>query len=132
MELEVGMEAIGKDLRRRVVDALEIGNQSRVEVARRFSVSNSWIGKLMRRWREEGTIEPRPRDKVGRRSRVEPRLLKELVAEQPDATLVELSERLRERHGIVLHPGNVSRRLIKLGVTLKKKSCTHRNDRRSV
>ena len=49
----------------------------------------------------------------------------------PDATREELAARLKERHGVGLHPGNVSRHLKRLGLSLKKKSCTRASGRPS-
>jgi transposase len=51
--------ALSMDLRQRVIAALD-ANESRVSVARRFCVSNAWLGKLLRQRRATGSIEPLP------------------------------------------------------------------------
>ena len=53
------MEAYSLDLRERVVRAVDAG-MSRVEAARRFSVSNTLIGKLLRQRRGSGSLAPKP------------------------------------------------------------------------
>ena len=123
------MDAIGLDLRQRVLHALDEEGQTRVGVARRFAVSNAWIGKLLRQRRDTGSVEPKPHGggpppKLGDGS-----ALKELVDEKPDATLAELGEALAGRHGVRVHLSSVGRRLKRLGITLKKRSCTPANAR---
>src|SRR4051794_13006103 len=49
------------DLRERVVAACDEGLDTRAEVAERFSVSESWIRRLLQRQRETGSIAPKPR-----------------------------------------------------------------------
>lgn len=117
------MDAIKMDLRTRVLHALDVEKQSRVAVAKRFAVSNAWIGKLLRQRRNIGSIEPRPHAGGPMPKLSDPSVLKTLVDEKPDATLAELSNALSERHGVSLHVSNVGRRLKGLGITLKKRSC---------
>src|SRR5437588_5677703 len=100
------MEAISQDLRDRVVAAYDEGKQSRKQIAARFKVSYSWIGKLLFRRRHTGTTAADPH--AGGRPAVltGPRLavVKELIDQQPDATLAELRDRLNTREQL-----NVSR-----------------------
>ena len=51
---------LSNDLRERVVAFVEAGN-SRHEAAARFGTSVSFAVTLMKRWRETGSVEPRPR-----------------------------------------------------------------------
>lgn len=53
------MQAYSLDLRVRVLAAVD-ADQPRAEIARRFSVSMSWIRRLVQRRRETGSIEPKP------------------------------------------------------------------------
>ena len=48
---------LSKDLRERIVAAVECG-QSRRAAAGRFRVSVSCVIKLMQRWRETGSVDP--------------------------------------------------------------------------
>jgi hypothetical protein len=54
------MEAISLDLRQRIADALDAGEQTRAEIARRFAVTERWIYQFLELPRETGDIKPRP------------------------------------------------------------------------
>jgi transposase-like protein len=54
------MNAYSMDLRERVAAAYDDGEGSQAELAHRFRVSVSWIGKLLRRRRQTGSIAPKP------------------------------------------------------------------------
>jgi transposase len=87
------MAAYSMDLRERVVAACDEGMDSRAGIAERFSVSESWIRRVLQRRRENGSIAPRPRG--GGKSpafvaKASARL-REAVAAHPDATLKELA-----------------------------------------
>ena len=88
------MDAYSIDLRQRVLadcDA-KMGTQA---VATKYQVSPSWVRRLKQRRRESGEIAPRaPRNKVQPRWLPHVERLRELVDEQPDATLRELRDRL--------------------------------------
>ncbi len=112
------MKAYSMDLRERVVAACEAGELTREEIAGRFSVSVSWIRALMKRWREAGTIEPRPRG--GGRVRAfdaeADARLRQAVRDDSDATL----EQLAAAAGVACGPTVVFRALKRLGITRKK------------
>ncbi len=118
------MEAYSMDLRRRVLAACDAGHKTK-EVAELFDVSRSWVRQLKQRRREWGIIEPLPRNS-GRKAKltdVDREQLATLVAEQPDATLKELRERLGAAVGQV----TIWRALQQLGLTFKKSPCTPRS-----
>jgi transposase len=120
------MEAISLDLRERVLKAYDEQKQSRTQIALRFAVSNSWIGKLLLRRRQTGSIEPK-RPKTGKPPVLDGQRLqwvRELVEEQPDATLEELCLRLAERHQVSVSHSTLSRAMRRLELPLKKKSST--------
>lgn len=54
------MEAYSLDLRERVLRAVDEGRDSREGIARTFGVTSRWIGKLVQRRRETGSIEQLP------------------------------------------------------------------------
>ena len=95
------MKSFPMDLRRRVLAACEAGWLTQGEVAEVFGVSVAFITKLLRRYREDGTVAAKPRGgnhppSLGGRDLA---ALRRLVREQPDATLAELRDRLRGRRG---------------------------------
>lgn len=55
------MEALSLDLRERICAANDEHAETREEVAERFGVSRSFVQKLLRRRRVQGSIAARPR-----------------------------------------------------------------------
>ena len=101
------MKAYSTDLRERVVAACDAGDATREKIAARFSVSVPWVRKPLRRRRETGSIEPKPRG-GGR--------LREAVRAEDDATLEELARAA----GVTCCASAVHRALTRLGITRKK------------
>lgn len=82
------------ELRRRVVKAVDNKIGTNKEVAEMFSVSVSWISKLLCRRNQTGSIEPLPRTQ-GRKpvfTGVDFERLNSFVRDNPDATLEEIQE----------------------------------------
>ena len=93
------MWAYSLDLRRRVVQAYDERLETRPEIAERFGVSLSFITKLLRRRRQTGWVAAR-RHTGGRPGSLDEQGLEKLrvlIRQQPDATLAELRERLRQQ-----------------------------------
>jgi transposase len=111
-------KAYSMDLRQRVIDDCDAGLKTGV-VSVKYSVSPAWVRRLKQHRRERGDI--RPRTGGGSRGRkIDRQRLAELVAEQPDATLVELRDRL----GIQVTPWAICKALQELKLTFKKSLCT--------
>ena len=112
------MKTYSMDLRDRVVAACDARDGTREQIAKRFSVSVSWIRDLLKRRRETGSIAPRPRG-GGRPPAFDGAAatrLREAVRADDDATLEELAEAA----GVVCCPSAVHRALARLGITRKK------------
>src|SRR3989440_2237078 len=108
------MQAYSMDLRQRVIAACD-QKQTTKSVAQRFGVSAAWVRRLKQHRRERGDIKPRSGG--GSRGRkIDRDRLAELVKQQPDATLVELRERL----GVAVTPWAIGKALRALGLTFKK------------
>ncbi len=88
---------LSQDLRRRLMQAVEVGSSAR-KAARRFAVSESAAIKLVRRVRETGSIQPA---RIGGYRKPllagHEDLLRELVAIKGTITLAEIKVRLAER-----------------------------------
>jgi transposase len=98
------------------------------QIAQTFRVSLSFISRLLGRRRDSGGLEPRPHGgghppalDAGQRQR-----LRELIREQPDATLTELRRRLKVRCSLVA----IWRTLRQLKITRKKKVLHHTEQER--
>jgi transposase len=102
------------DLRQRVIDACDAGGNTK-QVAKTYRVSPAWVRRLKQHRRERGDIAPR--NGGGSRGRkIDRDRLAELVRQQPDATLVELRDRL----GVTCTPWAISKALRELKLTYKK------------
>jgi transposase len=112
------MKPYSMDLRERVIGACEQGEKTK-QVAKRFGVSPAWVRRLKQHKRERGNIIARTGG--GSRGRKIDRVrLAELVAQQPDATLVELRDKL----GISVTPWAISKALRELKLSYKKSRST--------
>jgi transposase len=114
------MRAYSNDLRERIVAAVERGEHSIRRIARLFSVSLSCVVRLLQRQRQTGSVQPKPHGGTPPRkldAAAEVRL-RELVHDQPDATLAELRDRLGIRCSLM----TIARALKRLRITRKKKT----------
>lgn len=113
--------AYSQDLRDRVLAARARGMKTR-QVARTFEVSESWVRRVMQRKREHGETRPRPRGGITV-VKIDMDHLRQLVEQQPDATIRELRARLR----CVCSPSAVGLALQRLGLSFKKRRSTPAN-----
>ena len=103
------------DLRERVAAAVDHGEGSQREIARRFRVSLSLIVRLLQRRRAAGTLAPRPHGGGPRLAlnRRDQQRLRRLVKKQNDATL----KQLKQRGGFSCTPATIWNILRRLGLT---------------
>ena len=107
--------AYAQDLRDRVLAAYDRGMPT-LEIAELFQVSKAWARRVKQRRREYG--ETRPRAGGGARVvKIDAERLRQLVAEQPDATVRELHQRL----GCDCCESAVGLALDRLGLSFKKR-----------
>jgi transposase len=113
------MRPYSLDLRQRVAQAVDNHQGSLRQLARRFFVSLSFVARLLALRRQTGALDPRPHG-GGRRPALSGQdldRLRQLLADQPDATLDELAARL----GTGCSRMAVGRALRRLQITRKKK-----------
>jgi transposase len=114
------MGPFSKDLRERVAAAVDHGEGSQREIARRFRVSLTFVFRLLRRRRDAGTLDPKPHG-GGPTPALGPedqQRLHRLIREQPDATL----EQLRQLGGFPCSLTTLWRALRRRDLTRKKKT----------
>lgn len=113
------MRPYSLDLRRRVAAALDDHEGSQRRIARRFRVSLSFVSRLLRRRRQTGSSDPEPHG-GGHPPALTPEqceTLRQLVRQQPDATL----EELRQQLGVSCSLAALCRALKALKLPRKKK-----------
>jgi transposase len=116
------MKAYSLDLREKIVIAHLVEKISIRKVAIRFSVSKSLVQKLIKQKQTEGNLQPKQRGKpqFSHLTNAEP-LIRTLVEEHQDATLVELCELFTIKTGNWVSRTAMCRYLQKLGLNRKKK-----------
>ena len=113
------MAPYSQDLRQRILDTVQRGEGSLRQISRRFLVSLSFVTRLLQLYRSTGSLEPRPHG-GGNPAALGPEdleRLRELVRQQPDATLEELRQRLGASCSLM----TISRALCQLRLPRKKK-----------
>jgi transposase len=114
------MRAYSKDLRERVIRAIERGEKV-LSIAERLEVGFDWIYKLLRRYRATGNYDALPQNAGAKPKLSEDDLilLRQMVLEHPDATL----EELKDLTGFSVSIATISRALNKrLNISFKKNS----------
>ena len=118
------MKAYSIALREKIVAAHIQEKISIRKVAIRFAVSKSLVQKLIKQQQVDGNLKPKQRGKPQfshlTNAEVE---LRELVAENHDATIVELCELFAVKTGNWVSRTAMCRYLQKLGLNRKKKHC---------
>lgn len=122
------MKAYSLDLRQKILDTYLQGGISQRQLAKRFCVTLSFIEKLLKKYRETGSIAPKVRTQ-----QTPPKLnsqqfnvLQEIVEAKNDATLKEIRAELAQKTGITIGISTVDRMLQKMEISLKKNITRHR------
>jgi transposase len=119
-------KAYSLDLRKRFARFVEAGRSCHAAAAH-FSVSVSFVVRLMRAFRTTGTLAPRPSG--GRRhAKLDPHraFLIARIEEKADITMPELVAELAAATGTKADPASLSRFLIRNGYRFKKNSASKR------
>jgi transposase len=114
------------DLRRRTLEALERGEGSELELAARFRVSYGYVKKIRRQQLRTGTMLRGPH-RPGRKPKLTEPIraqLRSWLKQQPDLTLVELQDKLREDKQLGVSRPSFWVVLKKMGLRLKKSHST--------
>jgi transposase len=128
------MKSYPVEFRQKILDCYYNEPISQRQLAKRFCVTLSFVQKLLKQSRETGDIRPKTY-RCGRHLKLtleQMIALGDLIEENNDATLAELSKLFLERTGIVLSVATVARIAERLRITRKKNSTTdQKRDRKS-
>jgi len=126
------MQAYSVDLRQKVIDAYEQEEGSQRALAERFGVSLWFIQSLLKQYRTEKTIEPKPHA-GGFASKLTEHLglIQQLVEQDNDATLEELCTQLEQKTGVQVSISTMCRALQLLNLTRKKNTSCDGSGKRS-
>lgn len=116
-----------RDLRLRVIAAVEEDELSCREAARRYRVSPSSAVKWLQAYRRSGRKQPRPMG-GDRRSVLKPQAdwLARLIARENDLTLVAIAARLLAERGVRADASMLSRFIRAQGLSFKKNAARRR------
>ena len=111
------------DLRQKIVDAYDRGGILQRKLAQQFSVTKSFIQKILKQCQETNSIAPKVKlnqtpPKLKEEHRV---ILAELVEANNDATIAELREQIYNKTGIRVGITTIHN-MKKLEITVKKNS----------
>ena len=115
------------DLRERLISAVE-GGMSRRAAAERFGVAASTAINWVARWRQTGSVRPRPQGGDFRSHRIEVHAdeILALIGETPDITLAEIAFHLDQSYGLKVAQSTVWRLLDRHDMTVKKNRARQR------
>jgi len=122
------MRPYSTDFRLKVVRAYERGQGSQRQLARLFGVSVSFVHELLRRYRQRGSVEPKPHG-GGKPGKLGPHIavVQQLHQQQPDASLDQRCEQLAATAGVWVSRATMQRVLRRLGLTREKRPSTPRS-----
>lgn len=112
------------DLRERIVGYVKHGHSARA-AAGVFGVSASTAVRLVAAHRRNGTIAPKPQGRApGTAGKLAAHMdyLLERVKSEPDMTLQELANALREARDVEVQLSSIHRALIRAGYSYKKRA----------
>jgi transposase len=117
------MKAYSVDFRQKILDTYYSVPISQSQLAERFSVTRSFVQKLIKQYRLTGNIAPKHGG--GSQLKLSPEqlaLLAELIEENPGATLDELCQLVASKTGVVVSIATMGRMVERLKQTVKKKT----------
>ena len=119
-------KSYGDDLRRKLLQAYDRGEGTLGQLAQRFSVSTPWAWKISAQRKRSGQME-RVEQRRGGSRKVSDEVKERLrvwVQAQPDATLAELQQKLKQTQHLQVSIGHLWQVLRQMGLRLKKSHST--------
>jgi putative transposase len=122
------MQPYSLEFRQRIIDTYAEENTSQRQLAQRFRVASSFVQKILKQYRETGSIEPKQRleQTPTKLNSAQLDILKNLVEANNDATLAELCDLLLQETNIRVGVSTMFRMLKKQDFTLKKNTSSER------
>ncbi len=123
------MTPLSPDLRSRIIQAWKAENLRVPELAKRFAVGTATVKRLIRRFRQTGSIEPLPHG-GGQKSKIPAGKLarvRRLLEANPDWSVEELRAAYNEGEGTAVSRSTVVRAIARLGFTQKKSPSSPRS-----
>jgi transposase len=122
-------KAYSDDLRRKILQSWEEGKETQAQIAKHFRVSVRYVGKIIHQKRVTGQAERIPH-RPGRKPRFTPAIREQVrgwIRGQPDLTLVEIQEKLRQGEQLTVSLPSIWHVLKSMGLRLKKSRSTRKS-----
>lgn len=118
------MKAYSLDLRQKIIDTYFEGGISQRQLAKRFRVALSFVEKILKQYREIGSIAPKVRiqQTPTKLNSQQLSILEEIVEANKDATLDELRSHLKQKTGVLIGQTTMDRMLRMMNIKVKKKA----------
>jgi transposase len=116
------MKAYSLDLREKIIETYEAGGITQRQLAQRFRVSLYFVVMLLRRWRQEKTLEPKKRGAT-MKPLLTPEIMQfisEQIKRECDLSLLQLVELVREKYSVSVSTKTMSRMLRRENLRYKK------------
>lgn len=117
-------KAYSDDLRRKLLEAYELGKGTLAALAAQFGVSVDWAYKISSARRRTGSMDRVVQSRHGPPSKVDRTQVARLLAAQPDLLLRELAAGLQAATGVQASVPQLCRVLRELGLRRKKNRST--------
>lgn len=118
------MKPYSNDLRQRVVDVYESGEESLRSISERFVVGLSFVRNVIKRYRETGRVDPKPHS-GGRQPLIDDEgleILRTVLSSDPGLTLKELQKKFHDQTGKLVSEPTIWRALCQIDHSCKKKT----------
>ncbi len=128
---QIEMKAYSLDLRQKIIDIYLEGKISQRQLAKQFRVALSFVEKLLKQYRETGSIAPKVRQQQTptKLNQEQLNILAAVVSDNNDATLDEVRRLLEQKTGVLIGRSTLDRMLRLLNLSLKKKHHTPQRKR---
>lgn len=120
------------DLRTKIVEAYDNKEGSMEKLAKTFRVSKNFVSQLIKRYKETGSVEPKPHG-GGHKNKIDGddlMMFRSIVTVYRDATLEELRNIMEQMTGVCVSRATVQRTIVRLGITRKKNVSRRRKIKR--
>jgi putative transposase len=114
--------AYSTDLRTRIIDAWTAKEGTQAQLAERFKVSESFVKRVLHRYRISGQRNAKPRGAtlVPTINGEALKLVQSWIEQKPDIFLSELCEKLEGHRGLKVSPATMCRAVKRLNLPRKK------------
>ena len=103
------MKAYPVELRSKIIAAYKNNEGSMLKLACRFGVSRSFVQRIIKQEKTTGIVEPLGRQKNNSKLLIHTNLIRQLIKDNPEATLKDLCHILKEKTNVQVSQSTMCR-----------------------